>query len=135
MVGFLNRIHICAAIGLASIAIGAPAFGQSFVGKWTATATTPGGEVSETITVVKAAEGYAVTAKLVGPIPDGAPEAGPGTDIVLDGDNFSYKRTVTIPGGGSLVFTYTGVVAGDEFTGSVATEFGTVPYIGVRIRD
>src|SRR5262245_6074606 len=44
----------------------APAFGQSFVGEWTATATTPGGEVSEALSVVKTASGYAVTAKLIG---------------------------------------------------------------------
>jgi hypothetical protein len=80
----------------------APAFGQSFVGEWTATATTPGGEVSETLSVVKTADGYAVTAKLVG-VPEGTPTAGPGTEIVLEGDHFSYKRTVMTPGGDSGV--------------------------------
>src|SRR5262249_46520083 len=60
----------------------APAFGQSFVGTWTATATTPGGEVSEALTVVKTAGGYAVTAKPIGAA-EGSPTAGPGTDVVL----------------------------------------------------
>jgi hypothetical protein len=41
------------------------------------------------------------------PVPDGTPKAGPGTDIVLDGDKFSYKRTVKAPDG-SLVITYLG---------------------------
>src|SRR5262245_38764255 len=102
-----SRIRFAAAIGLVFVALGTPAYGQSFVGTWTATAVTPGGEVSETITVVKTADGYSVTAKLVG-LPEGTPEAGPGTNVVLDGDNFSYKRTIAIPGGDSLVFTYTG---------------------------
>ena len=85
----------------------APAFGQSFVGTWTATATTPGGEVSETLSVVKTAGGYAVTAKPIG-VPEGTPTAGPGTDIVLDGDRFSYKRKVTTRDG-DVVLTYVGV--------------------------
>lgn len=49
-------------------------------------AETLGGEVSETLTVRTIDEGYQITAKLVEPLPEGMPEAGPGTDIVLDGD-------------------------------------------------
>jgi hypothetical protein len=106
----------------------APAFGQSFVGEWTATATTGGGEIAETITVVKTADGYAITAKLV--VPTGGPEAGPGEEIVLDGDNFSYKRRI-----GDLVFIYTGVVSGDTFTGTAEIAGFKVPYNGVRNKD
>src|SRR5262245_50932252 len=110
-------------------AFAAPAFGQSLVGQWTATAVTPAGNVSETLTVVKTAEGYAITAKLVAP--DGKPQAGPGTDIVLDGDKFSYKRTVKMPDG-PLVITYAGTVSGDKFTGTVNLGgFAETPYIGV----
>ena len=125
-------MRITTAFGLVLVmAFTAPAFGQSLVGEWTATAQTPGGGVSETVTVVKTKDGYAVTAKLVVPMP-GMPEAGPGTEIVLNGDSFSYKRTVT---GGDLVITYTGVVSGDTFTGKVELgAFGSVPYTGVRIR-
>ena len=115
-------------------AFAAPAFGQSFVGEWTATAVTPGGNVSETLTVVKTAEGYTIKAKLVEPPPEGSPEAGPGTDIVLDGDKFSYKRILNTPEG-SLVITYTGVVSGDTFTGTVNLGgFFECSYIGVRIK-
>ena len=66
--------------------LAAPAFGQSFVGTWTATADSPAGKVSETVTCVKTKDGYAITAKLVG-VPEGTPEAGPRTDIVLNGDS------------------------------------------------
>ena len=110
----------------------APAFGQSFVGEWTATATTPGGEVSEALTVVKTAGGYAVTAKLIG-VAEGTPTAGPGTDIVLDGDRFSYKRTIATPDG-DVVLTYTGVVSGDKFTGTAEVGGFQVPYNGVRAK-
>ena len=126
------------AFGLAFVvALIAPVFatqtsGQSFLGEWTATVATLGGDVSETLMVVKTDKGYAITAKLVVPGPEGAPEAGPGTDIVLDGDKFSFKRTVTTPDG-SLVITYTGVVSGDTFTGTVDLGgLAQAPYNGVR---
>jgi len=104
----------------------APAFGQSFVGSWTATAEAPGGKVSETVTVVKTADGYSINATLVGA--ESAPQAGPGTDIVLNGDNFSYKRSI-----GDLVITYSGVVSGNTFTGQVEIGEFKVPYNGVRV--
>lgn len=50
-------MRIEAALGLVLTFFAAPALGQSFVGEWTATAVTPGGEVSETLSVVKTAEG------------------------------------------------------------------------------
>ena len=114
-------------------AFAAPAFGQSFVGQWTATAATPGGNVSETLTVVKTPNGYEIKAELAVPPPEGTPPAGPITDVVVDGDKFSYKRTVKTPAE-SLVFTYTGTVSGDTFTGTVTLGEFTVPYTGVRIK-
>jgi glucose/arabinose dehydrogenase len=117
------------AAGLATPA----AFAQSpFLGEWIATAHTPGGETSETLSVVETDDGYAIAAKLVGPVAAGTPVAGPGTDIVLEGDSFSYQRTVTVPEG-SLVITYTGVVSGDTFTGMVDLGFAQTPYTGVRM--
>ena len=79
-------MRITAASGfilVAALAAAAPAFGQSFLGEWTATATTPGGEVSETLRVVKTDDGYAIAAALVGPVPEGTTQAGAGTDIRL----------------------------------------------------
>lgn len=121
------------------LALLAPVFGlearaQSFLGEWTATAETPGGGVSEQITAVKTEKGYAITVKLVETPPEGTPEAGPGTDIVLDGDKFSYKRSIPTPNG-MLVITYSGVVSGDTFTGTVDLGgFAQAPYNGVRIK-
>jgi hypothetical protein len=129
-------MRITAALGFVlCAALAGPALADSpFLGKWTATVTTPGGEVSETVTVVKTADGYAITAKLVVPPPEGTPEGGPGIDIVLDGDHFSYKRKVTVPGA-EIVITYTGVVAGDKFTGEAELAgLGKVAYNGVRIK-
>jgi hypothetical protein len=106
----------------------APTFAQSFVGEWTATADTAVGKIQETIRVVKAGDSVTITAKAIG-VPEGAPEAGPGTDIVLSGDSFSYKRSI-----GDLVITYNGVVSGDTFTGEAAIGPTKVPYNGVRTK-
>lgn len=115
-------------------AFAAPAFGQSLLGQWTATAVTPSGNVSETLTVVKTANGYEIKAEFVGPVAKDTPQAGPGTDIVVDGDKFSYKRTVSTPDY-TAVITYTGTVSGDKFTGTVNLGGGLeAPYIGVRIK-
>ena len=125
-----TKMRIPAALALIAVAgLAAPAFGQSFVGEWTATATTPGGDVSETVKVVRTAGGYAITAQAVVPPAPGTPEAGPGTDIAIDGDRFSYKRSV----GDVLVLTYTGMVSGDTFTGTVKLGELEVPYKGVRV--
>lgn len=124
-----------AALGLVlAAALSTPALAQSFVGDWKATAHVGNGaDASETVHVVKTGDGYAITAKLVDATP-GAPEAGPGADIVLDGDKFSYHRTVTTPQG-SLDIKYSGVVAGDAFTGEVELLGNKIPYTGVRIKD
>jgi hypothetical protein len=117
----------CVAPGVA-----AEAAAQSLLGEWTATAETPAGNVSETLTVVKTGEGFAITARLVG-VPDGTPQAGPGEDIVLDGDRFSYTRSIATPEG-TLLISYRGVVSGDTFTGTVDLGgLAQAPYTGVRV--
>ena len=118
---------------LGAVAFAAPAQQPSFIGEWTATASTPGGDVSETVTAAKTEKGYSITAKPAVPAPEGAPEAGPGTDIVLDGDKFSYKRSINTPDV-MIVITYEGTVSGDNFTGTAELGGFKVPYTGVRIK-
>jgi hypothetical protein len=126
-------LNAAALVLVLGVSFAAPAFGQSFLGQWTATAATGGGNVSETLTVVKTTDGYAVNAEPVGPVPEGTPKAGPGKDIVLDGDKFSFTRTLIFPDG-SLVIAYFGTVNGDTFTGTVEMGGFAVPYTGVRIK-
>jgi hypothetical protein len=125
-------MRISAVSGLVFIAaLATPAFGQSLVGEWTATAQTGNGTTTELVTVIETDDGYAITAKLQGAAA-GQPEAGPGADIVLDGDHFSYKRTLNFPGN-AIEISYAGVVSGDTFTGTAAMMGMTVPYNGVRV--
>ena len=135
-------MHIKSVVGLALVAAFAvPLFAESpaspsFIGEWTAAAEVegaPGGKIFETVKVVKTEGGYAITAKAVVPDPNGGPEAGPGTDIVLNGASFTYKRILTSRGG-SLAITYTGVVTGDTFTGMADMGFAKFVYNGVRIK-
>lgn len=64
----------------------------------------------------------------------GQPEAAPGKDIVLQGDHFTYKRTVDI-GGNQIVITYSGIVSGDTFSGAIELASVKIPFTGVRIRE
>jgi hypothetical protein len=77
---------------------------------------------------------YTITGALL-PGEPGAdqPQAGPGTDILLDGDDFSCTRSAPLPQGGALEITYSGVVDGDTFAGTVNIGgFAEAPYTGVR---
>jgi hypothetical protein len=131
-------MRIKAALGLGVLALvfaaafAAPPADRPFVGKWTATASSPGGDSIETLTVVKVGNGFALTAKPAMPPPEGVVVSA-GVDIVLDGNSFSYKRTITTPGG-ILVISYSGVVSGDKFTGTADIGGTKVPYNGVRIK-
>ena len=118
----------------AFVAFATPALAQSFVGDWTATAHLDGAEVSEGFRVTKAGDGYAITAKPPIDAPADAPQAGPGKNIVLDGDKFSYRRSLTLPDGGAVNITYAGVVSGDTFTGTAEVGGSPVSYTGVRVR-
>lgn len=117
---------------LAAAALAAPASAQSFLGTWTATATTPQGAFSEELTATKTDDGYAITVLPIDQLPEGTPEAGPGVDIELEGDKFSYKRKVPLPDGTELAVVYTGTVTGDTFTGQVDLAGYVMPYNGVR---
>jgi hypothetical protein len=124
-----HRFAMTAAVLAAAFAV--PASAQSFVGTWTATATAPDGPISEELTVTKTADGYSVTAKLLTEQPPGMPQAGPATDIKIEGDSFSYKRTIELPDQ-RLEINYSGTVSGDTFTGQGDVGGFSVPYNGVR---
>ena len=128
------RIARFALMAAAALSFAAPASAQSFVGEWKATAKTRGGEVSEMLTVTESDDGYSITARPVIEPPAGTPQAGPGTEIVLDGDKFSFRRVIELPND-SLNINYSGVVDGDTFSGTVEIEGipDTVPYTGVRV--
>ncbi len=119
---------------LAATLLAVPASAQSFLGEWRATATVPDGTtISETITVKKAVEGYSIEVNDVQPPSPEGMSAGPGVDIALEGDSFSYKRVITTPQG-PLEIIYKGTVSGDTFTGTGEITGFSVPYNGVRLK-
>jgi hypothetical protein len=120
-------------LALAAFLMAGPASAQSFVGEWRATAEIPDGtKISETLTVARTADGYAITGSDVDPPPPDGSTAGPGTDIVIEGDTFSFKRIAQTPGG-PLEIIYKGTVTGDAFTGTGEITGFSVPYNGVRV--
>jgi hypothetical protein len=108
-----------------------PAAAQSFVGDWVATAIVGDVTVSEALTVKKTADGYSIEAKTITEVPPGSPTAGPGIDIMLDGNNFWYKRTASTAQA-DIEIIYSGVVDGDTFTGEADLGGFKVPYNGQR---
>jgi hypothetical protein len=119
------------ALLVAAATLATPASAQSFLGKWTATAVAPGGAISEEITATRTDQGYEITVTPIGERPPDLPEAGPGIEIVMEGDSFSYKRMVLIPDM-EIVVTYVGTVSGDTFTATAEVGGFQVPYLGVR---
>ncbi len=119
-------IGLVLATAIAPSAFAPSAFAQAFLGSWTATAKAPGGDTTEVITVTKTGHGYSVTGQ--------APVAmvSAGKDVVLDGDNFAFKRSLTAQGN-TLEIDYKGVVSGDAFTGTAEVAGTQIPYTGVRV--
>jgi hypothetical protein len=123
---------IALSIPLAAALLTTPASAQSFLGEWRATAQVPDQPVAETLTVTRTASGYSVTAKDVNPAPPPEMQAGPGVEVVLDGDTFSYKRVIQTPNG-ALEIVYKGTISGDTFTGTGEVGGYSIPYNGVRL--
>lgn len=110
-----------------------PAFSQAFVGEWVATAHVQDSEISERVSVAKSGDSYTITARLVSPQPEGAqsPEASPPANIKIEGNNFSYTRTLDF-GGNKMEISYKGVVTGNTFTATAEVGGNAIPYTGVR---
>ncbi len=115
-----------AALLTASLTTAASA--QAFLGQWTATAQAPGGDTTEVIKATKTATGYSVTGQA--PVDT----ISPGKDVVLDGNNFAFKRSLNVQGN-KLEIGYAGVVSGDTFTGTAEVAGMQFPYTGVRLKD
>jgi len=118
---------------LAAVTFAVPASAQSFLGEWRASAQAGDMLISETLTVAKTADGFSVTVKDVDPPSPAGMVAGPGVDVKLEGDAFSYRRIITTPDGGTIEIIYKGTVTGDMFTGTGELQGFAVPYNGVRI--
>ena len=101
----------------------ATASAQAFLGQWTATAQAPGGDTREVITASKTATGYSVTGQA--PVDT----MSPGKDVVLDGNNFAFKRSLTVQGA-KLEIDYNGVVSDDTFTGTAEVAGMQIPTPG-----
>lgn len=119
-------------LGIAAVALlTTPAHGQSFVGEWLATAHSPEGSFSERLSVKRTDGGYTIQVRLVQPLPPGTPEAAPPTEISLNGDRFAFRRSVT----DTITVTYSGIVSGNAFDGTVDIAGFQIPYTGVRVPD
>jgi hypothetical protein len=117
----------------------APAFAQSspVLGSWNIEADTPMGKFKSTLTFASQGDAYTVAIKDV-PMPaaDGSAEAAPPpegkvSDVVVNGSDFSFKRSLTTPQG-EMDLAYKGKVSGDSLTAEANSDFGAIPITGTR---
>jgi hypothetical protein len=129
MTNFLRTILMAVAI-----AGGAPALAESspVVGSWKVLAKTPMGDFEGVLTFAKNGDAYSVDIQDA-PMPgaEGPPPEDVISDVVVDGNAFSFKRSLTTPQG-PLDLTYTGKVEGDSLAGEANSSFGPVPISGTR---
>ncbi len=130
-----------AALILGASLFSAPAMAQdsAVVGTWDTESVTDFGTFASTMTVSEGANGYMI-AIVDAPMPapgGGGPEAAPPpmestiSDVMVEGDSFSFTRNMTTPQG-PMELAYTGSVDGDALTGQVVSSFGPIPMTGTR---
>ena len=125
-----------AALALGASLIASPAFAQdsSVVGTWDTEAVTDFGTFAATMTFAETGDGY--TIEIVdqdagGGAGPAAPTESTISDVVIEGDSFAFKRSMTTPQG-AMELSYSGTVEGDTLTASVDSDFGAIPVTGTR---
>jgi hypothetical protein len=63
--------------------------------------------------------------------PAGPPMESTVSDIVIDGNTFTFKRVLTTPQG-PFELAYEGTVDGDALTGTATSSFGPIAFTGTR---
>lgn len=130
----MSRLSLLAALALGSATMAAaPAYAQAspVAGSWEIAMETPVGERRSTMTIAPADASYTVS--FVDPPADGggAVPQGTITEVKVDGNAFSFKRSLTIEQG-PIELRYSGTVDGNALTGSVDTDFGAFAIKGTR---
>lgn len=124
--------HTLGSAAFAAVLFGAGALAQSspVIGAWTIAADTPQGRFETTLTFSQAGGAYVANLAAVA-IPEFAPAEDVITDVVIDGDSFSFTRTITTPQG-PLQIHYSGTVEGDSLAGEASSAGGAAAITGTR---
>lgn len=125
-----------AALAAGATIFSAPVLAQDspVVGTWNTEAVTDFGTFAAEMTVSERADGYAI--QFVDAPMEGAPADAPSmestiSDIVINGSDFSFKRSLTTPQG-PMDLNYTGSVEGDTLTATVGSQMGEMSVTGTR---
>lgn len=109
-----------------------PAYAAGVAGKWDIVAEAQGQQFKSTLTVTEAAGAYAVEVADVPTEGGFPPMASTTSDIVVNGNELSFKRNIT----GDFAFTlnYKLTVDGDTLKGEATSDFGPAPITGTRAK-
>jgi hypothetical protein len=133
----MSRIFRYAAAFAAASLLAAPALAQGSpaVGSWATEAMTDFGTFKATLTIAQSGDGYTIEMVDVPQTgPDGQPApamASTISDVSVEGDKFSFKRTIDFQGQ-AIVLNYSGTVEGDTLTATANSDFGSIPVKGTR---
>lgn len=131
----LRKIAFAAALAAASPAAPAFAADSPAVGAWDIVAETQMGKFESTMTVAEAGGAYTVAIEdkpMTGPDGQAMPAmASSISDVKIDGNAFSFKRTIDFQGQ-AIALSYSGTVEGDKLTATANSDFGPTPIIGTR---
>ena len=121
------------ALAVTAAVMVAPALAQSspVVGSWDTEAVTDFGTFKATLTVTEVNGAYAI--EMTDVPAEGAPPPGASSisEVMVNGADFSFKRTIDFQGQ-PIVLNYTGTVDGNALTATASSDFGAIPVKGTR---
>lgn len=128
------RLTPIAALAAAFIAAPALAEDSPVLGSWDTAVESQMGKFEATMTVAEANDGYTVEIvdKPGKDAPPGPPPESEISDVVVDGNNLTFKRKLMMGPGQEFLLNYSATVEGDSLSGEAGSDFGAMKLTGTR---
>ena len=133
----MRRVIRAASIAaFAAVFAAAPAMAADspVLGSWDTAVESQMGKFEATMTVAEADDGYTVEIvdKPGENAPPGPPPESEISDVVVDGNNITFKRKIMMGPGQEFLLNYSATVEGDTLSGEAGSDFGAMKLSGTR---